>query len=193
MRVIIKSLLLASVLVSCGTSEVTRYRDTESLERPPKVVNPNPSKEQTVVDDSSIPKKKSNAGLGKDVYLGNPAQIFIRQSFGDAWNTLNRALKQSGLRITDHERSKGLYYVTQASSEEVGFIGKLTSFLANDTAVYQLVVKQEGEETSVTGAIANATEQSAADKDGAPHSSTGGAENLIQQLFKTLRDDLKEE
>ncbi len=194
MHVIIKSLLLTGLLAACGTPEVSRYHDTENLERPPKVVSTNTNKEQNTVDNSSIPKKNESTGLGKDVVsLNNPSQITIKQSFGDAWNTLNRALKQSGLKITDHERNKGLYYVTRASSEESGFFGKLTTFLANDSSIYQLVVKQEGSETSVTGVIANATEQSAADKDGTQHSGNEGLEDLMQQLFKTLRDDLKEE
>jgi uncharacterized lipoprotein len=194
MRIIIQSLLLTGILVACGTPEVSRYRDTEHLERPPKVESSNASKEQNTTDNSSIPKQKDSTGLGKDVYLSNPAQLTIKQSFGDAWNTLNRALKQSGLKITDHERAKGLYYVTKATaSDDTGFFGKLTTFLANDPAIYLLTVKQQGEETTVTVTIANTTEQSAVDTNGGPHPSTEGAEELLQLLFKTLRDDLKEE
>jgi uncharacterized lipoprotein len=193
MRIIIQSILLAGVLASCGTSEVSRYRDTEQLERPPKVASSNPSKEQNIVDNSSIPKQKDSTGLGKDVYLSNPSQLVIKQSFGDAWNTLSRALKQSSLKITDHERDKGLYYVTQATSEETGFFSKLTTFLANDPAIYLLTVKPQGEETTVTGTIANVTEQNTADINAPPQSANEGAEELMQLLFKTLRDDLKEE
>jgi hypothetical protein len=193
MRIIIQSLLLTAVLASCGTPEVSRYRDTEQLERPPKVASSNPSKEQNIVDNSSIPKKKDSNGLGKDVSLSNPSQLVIKQSFGDAWNTLSRALKQTGLKITDHERDKGLYYVTQATSEETGFFAKLTTFLANDPAIYLLTVKPQGEETTVTGTIANMTEQNAADINAPPQSAKEGAEELMQLLFKTLRDDLKEE
>jgi hypothetical protein len=193
MRIIIQSILLTAALASCGTPEVSRYRDTEQLERPPKVASSNPSKEQNIVDNSSIPKKKDSNGLGNDVYLSNPSQLVIKQTFGDAWNTLSRALKQSGLKITDHERDKGLYYVTQATSEETGFFGKLTTFLANDPAIYLLTVKPQGEETTVVVTMANTTEQSTADTWGTPKPSNEGAEELMQLLFKTLRDDLKEE
>jgi len=118
MRVIVKSLLLTGFLVSCGTTEESRYRNTEALERPPTVTNSSPTKEQRVVDSSSIPKKKDRTGLGSDVYLSTPTQLVIKQSFGDAWNTLNRALKQSGIKITDHERDKGLFYVTQDTTTD---------------------------------------------------------------------------
>jgi len=62
MRVIVKSLLLTGFLVSCGTTEESRYRNTEALERPPTVTNSSPTKEQRVVDSSSIPKKKTVPG-----------------------------------------------------------------------------------------------------------------------------------
>lgn len=192
MNVIVKSLLLAGFLVSCGTTEESRYRDTEALERPPTVLS-SPTKEQRAVDDSSIPRKKDTTGLGSDVYQNAPAQLTIKQPFDDAWNTLSRALKQSGLKITDHERDKGLYYVTQETEETTGFFAKASSFFRDDNAIYLLTVKSEGEETTVTAALANATEQSSAAKDGAPQSSAEGAEDLLQLLFKTLRDKLEEE
>ena len=45
----------------------------------------------------------------------------------------------------------------------------------------------------MTATVANATEQSsAAAKDGAPESSAESAEDLLQLLFKTLRDKLEE-
>lgn len=193
MRVIVKSLLLTGFLVSCGTtSEESRYRDTEALERPPIVTNSSPSREQRIVDTSSIPKKKDSAGLGSDVYQSTPLQLTIKQPFDDAWNTLGRALKQSGIKLTDHERDKGLYYVTQDTTDRTGFFAKATAFLSDDPTIYLLAVKQEGVETTVTATVANATEQSSAAKDGAPQSTAGGAEDLMQVLFKTLRDKLEE-
>ncbi|WP_027148874.1 outer membrane protein assembly factor BamC [Methylobacter tundripaludum] len=193
MRVIVKSLLLTGFLVSCGTTEESRYRNTEALERPPTVTNSSPTKEQRVVDSSSIPKKKDRTGLGSDVYLSTPTQLVIKQSFGDAWNTLNRALKQSGIKITDHERDKGLFYVTQDTTDTNSFFAKATAFLSDDAAIYLLTVKQEGEETMVTATAANAAEQSSATQDGTPPPSAEGAEDLLQLLFKTLRDKLEEE
>jgi hypothetical protein len=128
------------------------------------------------------------------VYQNSPTQLTIKQSFSDAWNTLNRALKQSGIKITDHERDKGLYYVTQDTADRGSFFAKATAFLSDDPAIYLLTVKQDGVETTVTAAIANATEQSsAAAKDGASESTPESPEDLLQVLFKTLRDKLEEE
>lgn len=193
MRVIVKSLLLTGFLVSCGTVEDSRYRDTEALERPPTVTSSSPTKEQRVVDTSSIPKKKDRTGLGSDVYQNSPTQLTIKQPFDEAWNTLSRALKQSGIKVTDHERDKGLYYVTQDTTDSTGFFAKATAFLSDDPTIYLLTLKQEGAETTVTATVANATEQSSAAKDGAPESTAEGAEDLLQGLFKTLRDKLEEE
>ncbi|MGZ4994438.1 MAG: outer membrane protein assembly factor BamC [Methylobacter sp.] len=192
MRVIVKSLWLVVFLVSCGTTEESRYRDTEHLERPP-IVASSPTREQRVADTSSIPKKKDNPGLGSDVYQNTPLQLTIRQSFDDAWITLGRALKQSGLKVTDHERDKGLYYVTQDTTDRSGFFAKATAFLSDDPTIYLLTVKQEGSETTVTATLANATEQSSAATEGkAQPTSMEGAEDLLQLVFKTLRDKLEE-
>ncbi|HEY8034074.1 MAG TPA: outer membrane protein assembly factor BamC [Methylobacter sp.] len=192
MSVIVKSLLLIGFLVSCGTTtEESRYRDTEALERPPTVVK-SPAQEQRVVDNSSIPKKKDSTGLGSDVYLNTPTQLTIKQPFSETWNTLGRALKQSGIKITDHERDKGLYYVTQDTADRTSFFAKATAFLSDDPAIYLLTVKDDGEETTVTATMANAAEQSSA-VDGTPQPSAKGAEDMLQVLFKTLRDKLEEE
>lgn len=194
MRVIVKTLLLTGFLVSCGTVEDSRYRDTEALERPPTVTSSSPSREQRVVDTSSIPKKKDRTGLGSDVYQSTPTQLTIKQPLDEAWNTLSRALKQSGIKVTDHERDKGLYYVTQDTEDRTGFFAKATGFLRDDPTIYMLTVKSEGLETTVTATVANATEQSsAAAKDGASESTPEGPEDLLQVLFKTLRDKLEEE
>jgi uncharacterized lipoprotein len=192
MFLIVRSLFLISFLVSCGTTPESRYRDTEALERPPTVASSRPTKEQRVVDTSSIPKRKDRTGLGSDVYQSTRTQLTIKQSFDKAWNTVGRALKQSDIKITDHERDKGLYYVTRDTDENqsAGFF----SFLNDDSTVYLLTVKQEDDETTVTATVANASEQNATvGKDGAPKSAAEGAEDLMQLLLITLRDKLEEE
>lgn len=194
MQAIVLSLLLVGALVSCASTEDSRYRNTEFLERPPTVAS-SPAREQRVVDNSSIPKKKDSTGLGSDVYQSTPTQLTIKQPFDEAWNTLSRAFKQSAIKVTDHERDKGLYYVTRQhdTTEKTGFFAKATAFLNDDPAIYLLTVKEEGVETTVSIAAANATEQSSATQDGAPHPSAEGAEDLLQTLFRTLRDKLEEE
>ena len=95
--------------------------------------------------------------------------------------------------MTDHERDKGVYYVTY-EHEASGFFEKVGSFFSSDTdtTIYLLTVKPEGVETTVTANIANATEQSSAAKEAAMPPPVKGAEKLLELLFETLRDKLEE-
>jgi len=197
MQVIAKILLLSLGLVSCGTSEDSRYRDTAMLERPPALAVSKPSGEPHITDNSTIPKKRDETGLGSDVYMTTttPPQLRIKQPFDDAWNTLGLALKQSEIDITDREHDKGLYYVTYDS--ENSFFGR-----KHNEAIYVLTVESDGAETKITATLGNANEQSSAGsrgehrsppKDNSATQPTDGAEKLLQSLYETIRDDLKEE
>ena len=197
MQVIAKILLLSLGLVACGTLEDSRYRDTAMLERPPELVPPKKAGEPDVIDNSSIPKKRYEKGLGSDVYLTTtaPPQLKIKQPFDDAWNTLGLALKQSEIDVTDREHDKGLYYVRYDSS------GSFFSKKQNE-AIYVLTVENDGAETKITAALGNAAEQTSSGshgehrglaKDNSATESTDGAEKLLQSLYETIRDDLKEE
>jgi uncharacterized lipoprotein len=197
MQVIVKFLLLTLGLVSCGTSEDSRYRDTAMLERPPELVVPKKAGEPDVIDNSSIPKKRYEKGLGSDVYLTTttPPQLKIKQPFDDAWNTLGLALKQSEIDVTDREHDKGLYYVSYDSS------GSFFSKKQNE-AIYVLTVESDGPETKITAALGSSTEQINSGsrgerrdlaKDNSATQSTDGAEKLLQSLYETIHDDLKEE
>lgn len=189
-------LLLITFLVSCS-AEDSRYRDTQILERPPIVVVEKKAGEPLQTDDSVIPRKKYKSGLGDDVYMTEttPEKLKIKQPIDDAWYTLDLALKQSEIKITDHERDKGFYYVSYNSSSFFsmsGFSGKQRD--EQNGAIYLLTVKEDGAETEVTATIANATEQqNSTAKNGAQRATAEGAEDLLEQLYKTLRDDLKEE
>ena len=193
MRVIVNVLLLVSFLASCGTPPKSPYHDTGDLERPPRVANSSPPQEEGAADKSPKAKKKHSVGLGDQVYLRSPSQLIIRQPFEDAWSTLARAFRQSGVKMTDHERDKGVYYVTY-EHEASGFFEKMSSFFSSDTdtTIYLLTVKPEGVETTVTANIANATEQSSAAKEAAMPPPVKGAEKLLELLFETLRDKLEE-
>ena len=197
MQVIAKILLLSLGLVSCGTSEDSRYRDTAMLERPPALAVSKPSGEPHITDNSTIPKKRDETGLGSDVYMTTttPSQLRIKQPFDDAWNTLGLALKQSEIEITDREHDKGLYYVTY--NPENSFFGR-----KHNEAIYVLTVENDGAETTITATLGNVNEQSSAGsrgehrsppKDNSATQPTDGAEKLLQSLYETIRDDLKEE
>ncbi|MDO9424315.1 MAG: outer membrane protein assembly factor BamC [Methylobacter sp.] len=192
MSVIIKSLLLIGFLVSCSTTtEESRYRNTENLERPPTVISSSPAREQRIVDNSSIPKKKDSAGLGEDIYLGTQGQLNIKQPFDEAWDTLNRALKQGDIKITDHERDKGHLYVNYGSS---GFFDKALSFLkdGHKESNYLLLVEENGAETTITVTMSNATEQGklSGDQDGYYDAPVDASAELLDILYKIIRNDL---
>ncbi|UOA09238.1 outer membrane protein assembly factor BamC [Methylobacter sp. S3L5C] len=196
MQSIIKSFLLVILLVSCGGND-SRYRDTQMLEHPPAITISKPGAELRVIDNSKIPKKRHEAGLGEDVYMttSTPPQMRIKQSLDDAWSTLGLALKQSDIEITDREHDKGLYYVLY-DPEKSFFSGK------HNEAIYVLTVESDGAETLVSATLGNAAEQSSAggrgkkrgaDKDNSSAELADGAEKLLQSLYESIRNDLKEE
>jgi uncharacterized lipoprotein len=197
MQGIVTILLLSLGLVSCGTSEDSRYRDTTMLERPPALSVNKQAGGARLTDNSTIPKKRYETGLGSDVYMTTttPSQLRIKQPFDDAWNTLGLALKQSEIEITDREHDKGLYYVSYDPS------GSFFSKKQNE-AIYLLIVESDGAETKITVTLGNASEQTSsssrgehrgANNDNSAAQPTDGAEKLLQSLYETIRDDLKEE
>jgi uncharacterized lipoprotein len=124
----------------------------------------------------------------------SPPQLKIKQPFDDAWNTLGLALKQSEIEITDREHDKGLYYVSYDSS------GSFFSKKQNEV-IYVLTVENDGAETKITATLGNAAEQTnssrgvhrSSSNENSAAQSTDGAEKLLQSLYETIRDDLKEE
>jgi len=194
MQTIVKSLLLAAALVSCGGAEDTRYRNTEMLERPPILPTNRQAGDADCCDDAVVPKKRYKKGLGDDVYLSKsaPLQLKIKQTFENAWLTLGLALKQSEIRITDQERDKGLYYVAYHPGNILGAVG---SWLKDEqkAAVYVLKVEPDGTETKISAVIASAMEQSSAlEKDRYDDDAADDAEDLLYNVFETLRDDLED-
>jgi uncharacterized lipoprotein len=193
MQVIVKILLLSLGLVSCGTSGDSRYQDTTMLERPPAIAVHNQKGQPLEVDNSTIPKKRDEPGLGSDVYMTDtiPAQLRIKQPFDNAWNTLGLALKQSDIKITDRERDKGLYYVVYRPDNS--FFSK-----KYNEAIYLLLVEKDGSGTKITATLGSAAEQSSSRNRGLVNDNSqdqpdDGAEKLLQSLYETIRDDLKEE
>ena len=167
------------------------------LERPPAIAADRQNGEPVVADNSAIPKKRDEPGLGSDVYLTTtiPPQLKIKQPFDDAWHTLGLALKQSKIEITDREHDKGLYYVTYDPD---------TSFFSrkHNEAIYVLTVEKDSAETKITAALGSTSEQSSAGsrdkhrefvKDNSATQPADGPEKLLQSLYETIRDDLKAE
>ena len=180
------------MLVSCGGND-SRYRDTQILERPPTLVVSKHVGEPQITDDSTIPKKRHEAGLGDDVYMieSTPMQLKIKKPFDYAWRVLDMALKQSQIKIIDHRQDKGLYYVYY---EQKGLFGSVASLFnkkqedEHHEANYVLTVKEDGTETKISANPVNAAELDSND-DVANSDDVA----LLWVLYKTLHDDLKEE
>lgn len=185
------SILIAGFSILSGCSTESRYRNTDDLERPPLVVS-HANNESHVADTSWIPKKRSRAGLGNDVYQNSATQLTIKQPLDEAWHTVARALKQEGIKITDQERDKGQYYVTRDNRDDnqAGFFTTLGRIFSDDVTVYLLTLTSVGMETSVTINPANAAEQNDIDGKNTP---VDGATDLLQLLFHSLRDKLEDE
>jgi uncharacterized lipoprotein len=185
MQTLIKSLLLAIALVSCGTGNDSRYRDLSQLERPPTLPsNPNsrPSEIYTA-DDSHIEKRSETVGLGDKVYLtdSSPLQLRIKQPIDKAWYALAQAIKQSNLKINDYNREKRVYFVSSGESAD-GFF----SFLSSDKKIsYVLSMKGSGNETAIMANLA-------AEQSGAADNPEGNdTEKVLRTLYAILHDDLK--
>ncbi len=194
MQRVINYFLMSIFLVSCGSAEDSRYRDTALLERPPTLVIHKSSTVPAEVDESSIPKKQ-DPGLGKEVYIttSTPPQLKIKKPFDKAWNTLIQAVKLNEIKITDQERNKGHLYV---GYDAAGFFEKVTSFIkdGHKATVYLLSVEETGDETAITASMASSNEQSiSTDKQEANKKSVDDSQELLETLYKTIHDDLVEE
>lgn len=193
MHVIARVLLLIPVLVSCGTSDDKRYRDTAMLERPPIIATKKKSEEPHITDNSKITKKRHEEGLGSAVYMieSTPMLLKIKKPLDDAWRILESALKQSQIKIVDHREDKGLYYVyfkQKSLFDDVASLFQKKREDEHDEANYVLTVTADRDETKITANPFNAAEQDS-DDDVADI----GAEALLWTLYETLHDDLKEE
>ncbi|MGR9085948.1 MAG: outer membrane protein assembly factor BamC [Gammaproteobacteria bacterium] len=204
MRLIVKSLIFIFFLAACGTSEERRYRDTSNLELPPTLQPQNNAGEQPQArDDSAIAETKPGRGLGDGVAMkaSEPPLLSIRQPFDIAWNTLESALKQSGIEINDRNLDQGRYYVTfdadDYEPEDATVFSDFGALFVNDYEpdLYVLTVTNDGAETQISAVKAARSEQGGPaenrDSDQAEgEASADGSNKLLMSLYKTIRDDL---
>lgn len=194
-QTLIKVFLLSLTLTACGTAKDSRYSSTEMLERPPILaVVKEPGYEETEVDQSVVPKRSAKKGLDDAVHLiaSNPPVLKIKQPIEAAWHTLELALKQSEVKITDQEQKKGLFFVAYSPktlADMIPFVNKNES----KDVIYVLTVTAAGEETEVTSAIASPAEQKNLFLRTDDEDYKIDADDLLMQVFETLHDDLVEE
>jgi uncharacterized lipoprotein len=196
MRTTINILLVSVLLSACGTTDNSRYKDNANLERPPELPIDKQAAEQIAVNKIEAPKRRHHGkGLRSDVYLveGSPSELKIKRTFDEAWSLLHQAIQHNELKVTDQDRSKGFYYVAYKS----GFLGKATSFFEDERnqPTYLLKVETKGEEASVIANLASKDEQSnqASPKNAVEDTSQDQSPKLIELLYDTLHDDVKDE
>jgi uncharacterized lipoprotein len=188
-------LLLTLSLSACGTTDSGRYKDNANLERPPELPIDKQGAEQVAANKLEAPVRRHGKGLKSDIYRveGASSEFKIKRSFDEAWSVLNRAIEHNDLKVTDQDRSKGFYYVAYDS----GFFGKASSYFGGERnqPTYLLKVEAQGEETSVIASLANKDEQtdSANPKNAGDDASQDQSPKLIELLYDTLHDDLKDE
>jgi uncharacterized lipoprotein len=116
----------------------------------------------------------------------------LKRSFDETWSFLHQAIIENELKVTDEDRSKGLYYIAYGST---GLFGKAVSMLdvEIDKDTYLVKVEPIGEETKVTVSLANKEEQTAPKTGaGTEDSSTDDqSQDLLDVLFDTLHDKVK--
>jgi uncharacterized lipoprotein len=189
-------LLLTLSLLACSTTDSGRYKDNANLERPPELPINKQTAERVAANEVEAPVRRHGKGLKSDIYMteGSTTEFKIKRSFDEVWSILNRAIQHNDLKVTDQDRSKGFYYVAY----NTGFFGKASSYFGDERnqPTYLLKVEAQGEETKVTVSLASKEEQrdSGSDKDGvADYSSENKSSKLLELLYDTLHDDLKDE
>ena len=114
--------------------------------------------------------------------VNNVPVVQLAEGFDRAWRRVGLALDRTGFTVEDRDRSQGVYFVRYVApgtdKKEPGFFSKLFSGApaATPPLKYRIVVRSEGEASTVS--VLNAS--------GTPETSAN-AENIV----RVLADDLK--
>ena len=130
------------------------------MNAPPEMPAPQ-STELATDNELEQPIRRHGKGLKSDVYLiEGVTAMQLKRSFDETWSFLHQAIIENELKVTDEDRSKGLYYIAYGST---GLFGKAVSMLdvEIDKDTYLVRVEPIGEETKVTVSLANKEEQTA--------------------------------
>lgn len=193
---IMPTLLISMMLLACGTTDNSRYQDNVNLERPPELPIDKQAAEQVATNEIEPSKRRHGKDLRSDVYRveGSPTELKIKRTFDETWSLLHQAIQHNDLKVTDQDRSKGFYYVAYNGGS---FFSSAASLFddVRDKSTYLLKVEPQGEETRVTASLANKDEQSDSGslKDGIADYSENKSSKLLELLYDTLHDNVKDE
>lgn len=197
MAKILFNFILVAVLIAGCASENSRYKDNASLERPPEVPIDKQAAEQQAMNELETPVRRHGKGLKSDVYRveGSSREIKLKRTYDETWSLLNQAIQHNELKINDQDRSKGTYYVVYGGGDLFG-LSSLFPKNSIEQPTYLIKIEPQDQETKVTVGLANAHEQSDSGKlkDGIADESTADkSENLLELLYDTLHDTVKDE
>jgi uncharacterized lipoprotein len=190
-------------LAACATNTSGKYRDTSELERPPqlevsteKTAQPSEdSKPDSVATETKADSTvKTSTGLGDAVSLADESHLILNRPFDEAWTLVDKALKRSGMEISDRNREKGQYYVVfdpdtteLKNGEEPGL---LTTFLTDNNypkGRYLLTFYENPRSVKINVEF---LEYPASENESEATLSDKGVAKLLKKLYTTLHDDL---
>ncbi len=187
-------LIVSVILTACGTGSEPRYKDNASLERPPEVPVDKTAAEHNPENEPEPPKRRYRKGLDSDVYkIDNTTnQLSIKRDLEESWSLVGQAIQLRDLKLSDQDRSKGNYYVVYDGGS---LFGSYSPFTDDSKSTYLIRLENDNSETKVSVSYANKEEQSATGsfKSGADDVPDDLSERLLELLFNTLRDDVKQD
>ena len=184
----------AFLLISCSATNDSRYKNNATLERPPEIPIDKQGTEQRAVNEPEPPKRRYRKGLNSDIYRveGSNNEMSIKRDYDESWILVGQAILLRDLKIADQDRSKGNYYVVYDGGS---LFGGYSPFSDDSKSTYLLRVESQNEETKVTVTYANKEEQSDSGslKDGVAETSDDLSERLLELIYNTLHDDVKQD
>ncbi|MBK8814292.1 MAG: outer membrane protein assembly factor BamC [Methylococcaceae bacterium] len=194
MKQILLLFLSAFLLASCSTTNDSRYKNNATLERPPEIPIDKQATEQRAENEPEPPKRRYRKGLDSDVYKveGSNNEMSIKRDYDESWSLVGQAILLRDLKIADQDRSKGNYYVVYDGGS---LFGGYSPFSDDSKSTYLLRVESLNEETKVTVTYANKEDQSDSGslKDGIADTSDDLSERLLELIYNTLHDDVKQD
>jgi uncharacterized lipoprotein len=188
-------LLISLILVACAGADNPRYKDNASLERPPEMPIDKQAAEQSAASEIEKPRRHHGKGLKSDVYKVENAdtELWIKRSFDESWSLLLQAIQHNDLKVSDQDRSKGFFYVAYDGGSLLGSAVALFGDELNKTT-YLIRLEPQGEETKLTTSLASKDEQAnLKGKDGSADLPDDKSSKLLELLFDTLHDSVKDE
>jgi uncharacterized lipoprotein len=196
-------LLIASGLTACATNTSGKYRDTSELERPPELevstektarASEDSKPDSAATESKADSTAKTRTGLGDAVSLEDESHLILNRPFDEAWTLLDKALKLSGMEISDRNREKGQYYVvfdpdtTELKNGEEPSL--LTTFLTDNNypkGRYLLTFYENPRSVKISVEF---LEYPASENESEATLSDKGVAKLLKKLYTTLHDDL---